>query len=64
MSWGSLDENGRPLSKDRGRCYVRWINKVKRYGYNYEYRIMNAADYGAYTSRNASSGFSQSMVCR
>lgn len=51
MSWGSLDENGRPLSKDRGRCYVRWINKVKRYGYNYEYRIMNAADYGAYTSR-------------
>lgn len=51
MSWGALDENGRPLSKDRGRCYVRWINKVKRYGYNYEYRIMNAADYGAYTSR-------------
>lgn len=51
MSWGSLDENGRPLSKDRGRSYVRWINKVKRYGYDYDYRIMNAADYGAYTSR-------------
>lgn len=51
MSWGSLDENGRPLSKDRGRCYVRWVNKVKRYGYDYQYRIMNAADYGAYTSR-------------
>lgn len=51
MSWGSLDENGRPLSKDRGRSYVRWVNKVKRYGYDYEYRIMNAADYGAYTSR-------------
>ncbi len=51
MSWGSLDENGRPLSKDRGRSYIRWVNKVKRYGYDYEYRIMNAADYGAYTSR-------------
>lgn len=51
MSWGSLDENGRPLSKDRGRSYVRWVNKIKRYGYDYEYRIMNAADYGAYTSR-------------
>lgn len=51
MSWGSLNENGRPLSKDRGRSYVRWVNKVKRYGYDYEYRIMNAADYGAYTSR-------------
>ena len=28
-----------------------WVNKVKRYGYNYDFRIMNAADYGAYTSR-------------
>ena len=27
------------------------IHTGKRYGYNYEYRIMNAADYGAYTSR-------------
>lgn len=51
MSWGSLDEKGHPLSKDRGRSYVRWVNKVKRYGYNYDFRIMNAADYGAYTSR-------------
>lgn len=51
MSWGPLDDNGRPLSKDKGRSYVRWVNKVKRYGYDYEYRIMNAADYGAYTSR-------------
>lgn len=51
MSWGSLDENGRPLSKDRGRSYVRWVNKVKRYGYEFDFRILNAADYGAYTSR-------------
>lgn len=51
MSWGSLDENGRPLSKDRGRSYIRWVNKVKRYGYDFEYRILNAADFGAYTSR-------------
>ena len=51
MSWGPLDENGRPLSKDRGRSYVRWVNKVKRYGYEFEHRILNAADYGAYTTR-------------
>lgn len=51
MSWGSLDENGKPLSKDRGRCYVRWRNQVKRYGYNFDFRILNAADFGAYTSR-------------
>lgn len=51
MSWGPLDANGHPLSKDRGRSYIRWVNKIKRYGYDYDHRIMNAADYGAYTSR-------------
>lgn len=51
MSWGDIDENGRPVSKDKGRCYMRWVNNVKKYGYDFDYRIMNAADYGAYTSR-------------
>lgn len=51
MSWGEVDENGRPLSMDKGRSYTRWIANVKKYGYDFDYRIMNAADYGAYTSR-------------
>lgn len=51
MAWGPLDENGRPISKDNGRDYARWIRNVKKYGYNYEYRILNAADFGACTTR-------------
>lgn len=51
MSWGKIDENGKPISRDRGSSYIRWVNKVKRYGYDFDYRIMNAANYGAYTSR-------------
>lgn len=51
MSWGAVDENGKPLSKDRGRLYIRWVNNVKKYGYDFEHRLMNAADFGAYTSR-------------
>lgn len=51
MSWGPLDQNGRPLSMDRGRDYVRWIRNVKGYGYNYDYRILNSADFGARTTR-------------
>lgn len=51
MSWGPLDENRRPLSKDKGRDYVRWVKSVMRYGYDYAYRILNAADYGARTTR-------------
>ena len=51
MYWGDLDQNGKPLSKDQGRSYMRWVNKVKSYGYDYDWRLLNAADYGAYTSR-------------
>lgn len=51
MSWGDLDANGKPMSKDKGRSYINWVNQVKRHGYNYDYRILNSADFGAYTSR-------------
>ena len=51
MSWGELDENGKPVSKDRGKSYIKWVNNVKKYGYNFTHRILNAADFGAYTSR-------------
>ena len=51
MSWGEVDENGKPVSMDKGKSYTRWVRNVKKYGYNFDYRILNAADYGAYTSR-------------
>lgn len=51
MSWGDIDENGNPISRDKGRAYMRWVSKVKSYGYDFDYRILNAADFGAYTSR-------------
>ena len=51
MSWGDMDENGKPISMDKGKSYTRWVQHVKRYGYKFDYRILNAADYGAYTSR-------------
>jgi len=51
MSWGPLDENGKPLSKKEGCDYMRWVNEMCAYGYNYDWRELNSADYGAYTSR-------------
>ena len=51
MSWGDLDEHGHPVSKDKGRCYIQWINNVIGRGYRYDWRLLNAADFGAYTSR-------------
>ena len=51
MSWGDLDENGKPVSMKKGTSYMRWVNNVKSYGYDYSWRLLNAADFGAYTSR-------------
>ena len=51
MSWGDMDEHGHPISRDRGRSFMAWVNHVRNYGYYFDYRILNAADYGAYTSR-------------
>jgi Site-specific DNA methylase len=51
MCWGDMDENGKPISKDKGRSYERWKRQVMRYGYDFDFRILNAADYAAYTTR-------------
>ncbi len=51
MSWGDMDENGKPISMDKGKLYQKWVRNVKKYGFDFDYRILNAADYGAYTTR-------------
>ena len=51
MSWGDMDEKGHPISKDKGQCYEKWKRNVRKYGYDFDWRILNAADYGAYTTR-------------
>lgn len=51
MCWGELDEHGKPVSKHKGTDYLRWVMHVQQYGYDYDWRLLNAADFGAYTSR-------------
>lgn len=51
MCWGELDENGHPISKHKGSSYMRWVRNVCQYGYDYDWHLLNAADFGAYTSR-------------
>lgn len=51
MCWGDLDDKGKPISKDAGQLYRKWVNNVKSYGYDFGHRILNSADFGAYTSR-------------
>lgn len=51
MCWGDLDENGKPISRDEGRLYLKWVSNVEKRGYKFDHRLLNAADYGARTSR-------------
>lgn len=51
MSWGELDKHGKPVSRDKGTDYLKWKKNVSSYGYHSDFRVLNSADYGAYTSR-------------
>ncbi|WP_099369572.1 DNA cytosine methyltransferase [Sphingobacterium sp. 1.A.5] len=52
MSWGPLNEKGKPLSMKSGIDWMRWRNHIKSLGYRDDWRELNSADFGAYTSRN------------
>ena len=52
MSWGKLDKNGRPIDMHKGCDYIKWVNHLKRLGYAYDWKMLNSANYGAYTSRD------------
>ena len=52
MSWGPLDENGKPVSKRSGADWLKWREHINSFGYRDEWKEMNSADFGAYTSRN------------
>jgi DNA (cytosine-5)-methyltransferase 1 len=53
MSWGPLDEKGKPVSRKNGSDWMRWRNEIKdKFGYYDEWKELNSANFGAYTSRN------------
>lgn len=52
MSWGPLDEKGKPVSRKNGSDWLKWRKSICDLGYRDEWRELNSANYGAYTSRN------------
>ncbi len=51
MTWGPVDEHGKPIPEFKSVDYDRWVVSLKLLGYNYDHRLLNAADFGAHTSR-------------
>lgn len=49
--WGPLGADGRPLKSRRGVLFTQFIADLKALGYNVEWRVLNAANYGDPTTR-------------
>lgn len=50
-TWGPLLKDGYPDVKQKGRTFNCFVNALKRYGYEVEWKELRACDYGAPTIR-------------
>lgn len=51
-SWGPLDpDTHRPIPEAKGETFAAFTNMISALGYSVDWQIMNAADYGAPTTR-------------
>lgn len=51
QTWGPLGRNNRPLKSRKGETFRAFIAAIESYGYRVEWKVLNAADYGAVTTR-------------
>jgi DNA (cytosine-5)-methyltransferase 1 len=51
LSWGPLDEHGKPIPERKGETFRQWCQALRDCGYTLEWRVLRAADYGVPTSR-------------
>lgn len=50
-TWGPLGADSRPVPEQRGSYFMMFINALRGIGYMVDWRVCNAADYGAPTTR-------------
>ncbi len=51
QGWGPLGVNGKVIKRLRGATYHAWTDSLRSLGYRVEARVLNAADFGAATTR-------------
>ena len=50
-TWGALDENGRPIEREKGKTFRAFIQGLRSLGYSVDWKVLCAADYGEATTR-------------
>lgn len=51
LTWGPLGPDNMPIKARAGETFARWAGQLERLGYRLEKKVLNAADFGAPTSR-------------
>lgn len=51
QDWGRLNKDSLPDPRYRGETFRRFVGQLRRLGYEVEYRLLRACDYGAPTTR-------------
>jgi DNA (cytosine-5)-methyltransferase 1 len=51
LSWGPLDDTGRPIQNQKGKTFRAFISSLRSLGYSVDWKILTAADYGDPTTR-------------
>lgn len=51
QTWGPIDKDGKPITKEKGRTFRSFLNAFKYLGYKVDYKELAACDYGAPTTR-------------
>lgn len=49
--WGPVDAHGERINARKGENFRAWCRAIERSGYRLEYDVLNAADFGAATTR-------------
>ena len=51
LSWGPLDKNGHPIQRQKGKTFEAFVSSLRSLGYQVDWKILCAADYGDPTTR-------------
>lgn len=51
LGWGPLDARGQAMASRKGETFAAWVQALRSLGYRVDWRVLNAADYGAPTTR-------------
>ncbi len=51
-TWGPLNSRGFQIKSRKGEIYQAWLRAIRSFGYNVDTKLLNAADFGAPTSRS------------